>query len=519
MVTKLLTASPITHVTHGDPPSLLVTSTDAGSSPGRCEIVNPQNTIEMATALQAHGVPVTVQTTSACAHAIAYANDPIDPPGTGTMIENTTSWLLETLDSPPSPTVPSPLPAPIVGPSVATQASTCRPPTGSNVDYTANLVYGRDFNNPLYLDAYIPQAVSGGVPAVIVVHGGGHVSGDKCDVSSEAIALAQNGIAAFAVNYPLATATQPTFPNPVYDVMNAVAWVRAHATTYGVVPDEIGLWGGSAGGNLALSAALAAPLAQASAAVDTVVSWSGTADTFELIGEYQQTSSGFNLANTSWAKYLGCSAPWSQTWDPTANTCLIRYEQASPAQLIDPTPPAPAAAPAILVASSTDFTGNGTCEIVPPRQQEEVDDRAQADALTVQIDLNTLCAHAFAYDSTEFPATLAFLRAHLVPSSPDRGYWEVASDGGIFSFGDAGFYGSMGGTPLNKPVVGIAPTPDGKGYWEVASDGGIFGFGDAGFYGSMGGTPLNKPVVGIAAVGLRRITSGAVRELPSFLPR
>jgi hypothetical protein len=86
-----------------------------------------------------------------------------------------------------------------------------------------------------------------------------------------------------------------------------------------------------------------------------------------------------------------------------------------------------------------------------------------------------------------------------VAGTPDgKGYWEVASDGGIFSFGDAGFYGSMGGQHLNAPVVGIAGTPDGKGYWEVASDGGIFSFGDAGFYGSMGGQHLNAPVVGIA---------------------
>jgi hypothetical protein len=79
------------------------------------------------------------------------------------------------------------------------------------------------------------------------------------------------------------------------------------------------------------------------------------------------------------------------------------------------------------------------------------------------------------------------------------GYREVASDGGIFAFGDAAFYGSMGGQHLNAPIVGIAPTPDGKGYWEVGSDGGIFAFGDAGFYGSMGGAHLNRPVVGIAA--------------------
>ena len=78
------------------------------------------------------------------------------------------------------------------------------------------------------------------------------------------------------------------------------------------------------------------------------------------------------------------------------------------------------------------------------------------------------------------------------------GYWEDATDGGIFSFGDAHFYGSMGGRPLNQPMVGMAATPDGAGYWEVAADGGIFSFGDAHFYGSMGGRPLNQPIVAMA---------------------
>jgi IPT/TIG domain len=84
--------------------------------------------------------------------------------------------------------------------------------------------------------------------------------------------------------------------------------------------------------------------------------------------------------------------------------------------------------------------------------------------------------------------------------TPDgRGYWITAQDGGVFAFGDAGFYGSMGGQPLNRPVVGIAPTPSGHGYWLVGADGGIFTFGDAGFYGGMAGKPLNRPMSGIAA--------------------
>ena len=85
-------------------------------------------------------------------------------------------------------------------------------------------------------------------------------------------------------------------------------------------------------------------------------------------------------------------------------------------------------------------------------------------------------------------------------ATPDgKGYWLVASDGGIFNYGDAGFYGSTGSIHLNKPIVGMAATPDGKGYWLVASDGGIFNYGDAQFYGSTGSIVLNKPVLGMAA--------------------
>jgi parallel beta-helix repeat protein len=95
----------------------------------------------------------------------------------------------------------------------------------------------------------------------------------------------------------------------------------------------------------------------------------------------------------------------------------------------------------------------------------------------------------------------------IAPTPSGGGYWLVGRDGGIFTFGDAPFLGSMGGTHLNAPVVGIASTPGSvdaatgsivpDGYWLVASDGGVFNFGNAGFLGSMGGTHLNAPIVGI----------------------
>lgn len=142
------------------------------------------------------------------------------------------------------------------------------------------------------------------------------------------------------------------------------------------------------------------------------------------------------------------------------------------------------------------------------------------------------------------PGCLAGSIADVASTPTGNGYWLTATDGGVFSYGDARFYGSMGGKPLNKPMVAIVATGTGSGYWTVAADGGVFAYGDAKppagnplpemaargrlnkpiveatrsganglllvaadggvfalggapFHGSMGGKPLNKPMVDI----------------------
>jgi hypothetical protein len=74
----------------------------------------------------------------------------------------------------------------------------------------------------------------------------------------------------------------------------------------------------------------------------------------------------------------------------------------------------------------------------------------------------------------------------LAITASGHGYWFVAADGGVFSFGDAQFHGSTGSMRLAAPVMSMASARDGRGYWLVASDGGIFAFGVP-FEGSLPG--------------------------------
>jgi hypothetical protein len=96
------------------------------------------------------------------------------------------------------------------------------------------------------------------------------------------------------------------------------------------------------------------------------------------------------------------------------------------------------------------------------------------------------------------PGSLGFVGMAADPTT-GLGFWLVASDGGVFSYGDAAFEGSAFSLELREPIVGMAATPDGRGYWLVAADGGVFSYGDATFEGSAGALHLARPIVGMAA--------------------
>jgi acetyl esterase/lipase len=95
------------------------------------------------------------------------------------------------------------------------------------------------------------------VPLVVMIHGGGWISGDKWNVIDHAKELARNGMAVLAINYRLAP--DHRYPAQLEDCRKALAWAAQRAGDWSVDCDRVGLWGYSAGGQLASMLATDAP--------------------------------------------------------------------------------------------------------------------------------------------------------------------------------------------------------------------------------------------------------------------
>jgi acetyl esterase/lipase len=114
-----------------------------------------------------------------------------------------------------------------------------------------NLVYARVRGQRLRLDMYLPPPnVKRPRPAVVQVHGGGWVVGDKREQGVPLMTrLSDRGFVGFNVNYRLSPGA--TWPDHLVDVKRAIAWIREHADEYGVDPSRVAVTGGSAGGHIA----------------------------------------------------------------------------------------------------------------------------------------------------------------------------------------------------------------------------------------------------------------------------
>ena len=166
------------------------------------------------------------------------------------------------------------------------------------------------------LDIYWPDAGNGPFPVVLAIHGGAFMGGDKRDAQLEPmLAGLARGYAVVSINYRMSG--EATFPALVHDVKAAIRWVRANAARFLFDPARIAVWGGSAGGYLALMAGVAAHVAalddptlghsDQSCAVQAVVDWFGPTDFLQM--DAQLGASG--LAPAPEFAHSGANSPES----------------------------------------------------------------------------------------------------------------------------------------------------------------------------------------------------------------
>lgn len=112
-----------------------------------------------------------------------------------------------------------------------------------------NIVYRTKAGKELKLDVAMPEELGKNRPAIMQIHGGAWIIGDKREQGWPLIGhLAANGWVCFNVNYRLSPAA--TWPDHIEDLKYALKWIRDHAEEYGVDPSFIACTGGSAGGHL-----------------------------------------------------------------------------------------------------------------------------------------------------------------------------------------------------------------------------------------------------------------------------
>lgn len=106
-------------------------------------------------------------------------------------------------------------------------------------------------SSPYHLmDAYIPDG-NGPFPAIVYIHGGGWVEGNRSDFNTTALLYAKRGIAGFSIDYTIAPPNSTAWPKNIQDVVSALQFIRENAQVFNIDKERIALMGSSAGAHLA----------------------------------------------------------------------------------------------------------------------------------------------------------------------------------------------------------------------------------------------------------------------------
>lgn len=117
-----------------------------------------------------------------------------------------------------------------------------------DVKQVFNIVYNQEKNRALHLDAFINKRDKLN-PAVIMIHGGGWKSGNKNQMHTLGEEIALKGYTSFAIEYRLSL--EAKFPQAIFDVKNAIKFIKDNAKRFRVDPNKIAILGCSSGGQMA----------------------------------------------------------------------------------------------------------------------------------------------------------------------------------------------------------------------------------------------------------------------------
>lgn len=117
-----------------------------------------------------------------------------------------------------------------------------------NVQEEKDLVYKKIDSRALHLDAFYKSS-SKALPAVVLIHGGGWKSGNKNQMHLMAQEIASKGYSCFSVEYRLSP--EAKYPSAIFDVKNAIKYIKKNANKFNVNPNKIAVLGCSSGGQIA----------------------------------------------------------------------------------------------------------------------------------------------------------------------------------------------------------------------------------------------------------------------------
>lgn len=223
------------------------------------------------------------------------------------------------------------------------------------------ITYGEVDGVSLKLDLYSPKDIAAPCPAILFIHGGGWVKGDRSDYKLYGAQFPLKGYVVATMSYRFADVVG--FPGCVSDTKCAVRWLRANAERLHIDPDKIAVAGGSAGGYLAMMAGYSSDVASlegeggnpgVSSAPNAVIDLYGPADLTTEAARIHPSITHFTKIRYE--------------KDPAL------YEMASPLHHVDPSDP-----PTFIIQGTLDT-------LVTPDQSDALAEKFQALGMTYWYD-------------------------------------------------------------------------------------------------------------------------------------